>query len=831
MTDTAASSSPIAANYWLGLLGPLLTHGVLLETEDRLVVYANDSFTQLFRIPIPPAALAGMNCARLTEQAKEDFVAPEKFLADVEDQVRLRLPVRGHHLEMKDGRKLIRHYKSITLPDGKRGHLWEFEDVTQQSLLRATIQQADERLRHLIETAQDGIICLDADGRVVEWNPEAEHMFGWVKAEALGRPLTELIIPEELHEAHRRGLARFLASGKSELIQRRRTELVAVRRDGSRLPVELSINVHGVGQQILFTGFVRDISAQKAAEEKLSREVQFNSLLAQIALRMNGSGSLTEVVSASLKALGGQHPDLVAAFYSEKPDEESFICETSSVPDGMPSLPERLLATGCEGFMAEFARCWPECVRYRVKQCFPVDAEGSSLGYLVVCGPDETLPWSVTQIQGICASLSLGIKRLREAHALRRLAAAIDAALEGIAILDAQGRYVYMNPAHARLFGYESPCEFIGHDWRMIYRPEAIREFETEVFPKLAKDGYWHGFPTGLRKDGTEIPEEVSLTVLPGGGLVCFCMDNSERLNAMESLRAANASLQRAARFKDEVLANMSHELRTPLNAVIGMVESLELQVYGALTPRQCRSVEVIINSARHLLDLINDILDLAKIEAGKLDIQKQEVDLSKVVESSMCMVRASATAKRLRLLIQIPDDLPPLYSDERRLKQILVNLLDNAIKFTPEGRALGLEASFSKPSGQTSISVWDEGIGIALEDQNRLFHPFVQLDTGFARRFEGTGLGLALVHRLSQLLGGTVQLDSQVGQGSRFTLVFGGLMVRLGTRPSGLCRMRAPPPNPFLPGVTATPVCYWLMTTRPTRRCSKPSCWPSATA
>lgn len=772
MTDIPASPSPLTANFWLGLLGPLLTHGVMLETDERLVLFANDYFTQMFRIPIRCTALVGMSCASMAERAKGDFAAPENFVADIEEHIRLGLPVRGHQLEMKDGRKLLRHYKPITLPDGKRGHLWEFEDVTQQWQMRATIQQADERLRHLIDTAQDGIICMDAEGRVVEWNFEAERMFGWGKAEVLGRPLTELIIPEEGHEAHRRGLARLLASGRPELIERRRVELVAVRREGSRFPVELSINLSGFGQQILFTGFVRDITAQKAAEECLRREVRFNSLVAQIALRMNASGSLVEVVSDSLKAIGQQHPELLVAFYSDKPDEQSFTCEASYLPDGIPLLPERLLATERGGFMAEFARSWPECARFPVRQCFPVDAEETSLGYFLVCGPEATLPWSDTQMQGICASLSLGIKRKRNVSELRSLAAAIDAALEGIAILDAQGRYVYMNPAHARLFGYESPRELIGHDWRRIYRPEAIREFEAEVFPKLAKNGYWHGFPTGLRKDGTEIPEEVSLTVLPGGGMVCFCMDNSERLNAMESLRTANASLQRAARFKDEVLANMSHELRTPLNGVIGMAESLELQVYGELTPRQSRSVEVIISSARHLLDLINDILDLAKIEAGKLDIQKQEVDLSKVVESTICMVRASATAKRLRLFIRIPDDLPPLYSDERRLKQILVNLLDNAIKFTPEGRALGLEASFSKPSGQTSISVWDEGIGIALDDQNRLFHPFVQLDTGFARRFDGTGLGLALVHRLSQLLGGTVQLDSQEGKGSRFTLV-----------------------------------------------------------
>lgn len=784
MSQASTVSYQSGANYWLGLLGPLLTHGVLLESDERTVVYANDAFTRLFCIPIPPKSLMGMSCALLAERAKADFVAPEKFVADIEAQIRLRSEVRGHELQMKDGRMLLRHYRSIALPDGNAGHLWEFEEVTQQRLIEARLQQSDVRLRHIIESAQDGIICLDAQGCVIEWNPQAERMFGWPKVEAIGRPLTELIIPSEQHEAHRRGLARFLSTGESQILQRRRVELLAVRRDGSRVSVELSIAVIGAGQQVQFSGFVRDISAQKLAEENLHREVQFNSLLAQIAQHLNQSGSLTEVVATSLHAFRKCRPELVVGFYFGKRDERCFIREASSVPEGVPALPERLEASEATELLGEFARRWTATARYPVRQCLPLEAEGDSVGCLVICEPEICVPWSATQIQAICASLTLGIKRKRNVSELRSLAAAIDAALEGIAILDAEGRYIYMNPSHAHLFGYENPRELIGKTWRTVYRPEAIREFEVDVFPKLAKDGYWHGFPTGLKKDGTDVPEEVSLTMLPDGGLICVCMDNSERLNALESLRAANASLERSARFKDEVLANMSHELRTPLNAVIGMAESLQLRVYGELAPRQSRSVEVILSSARHLLDLINDILDLAKIEAGKLEVQKHEVNLAKLVEACLCMVREVAAAKRQRLLIHIPDRLPPLHTDGRRLKQILVNLLDNAIKFTPEGHAVGLEVCRAESTRQTLITVWDEGIGIPAAKQDQLFRPFVQLDTGFARRFEGTGLGLALVHRLSQLLGGTVRLISQESRGSRFTLILPDDLAE--TQPSG---------------------------------------------
>lgn len=391
-------------------------------------------------------------------------------------------------------------------------------------------------------------------------------------------------------------------------------------------------------------------------------------------------------------------------------------------------------------------------------------------------------------MQVICASISLGVKRQRDVVRMRVLTAAIDAAMEGIAITASDGRYLYMNPAHASMYGYESPCELLGKTWQILYRPQAVQEFERDVFPKLVQNGSWHGFPTGLKKEGTDIPTEVSLTMLPEGRIIWFSMDNSERLNALETLQLANASLQRSARFKDEVLANMSHELRTPLNAIIGMSESLHMQVYGELAPPQHRPLDVILNSGRHLLDLINDVLDLAKIEAGKIELKRHLFDLAKMVESVHAMMREAAANKGLQMIIKIPANLPLLNTDERRLKQILVNLLDNAVKFTPEGRAVGLEVQRTETPAQMLITVWDEGIGIPVDDQERLFHPFVQLDTGLARRYDGTGLGLALVQRLSQLLGGEVILESRPGFGSRFTVVLPDL--KLNTMPPALITM-----------------------------------------
>ncbi|HWQ15998.1 MAG TPA: GAF domain-containing sensor histidine kinase, partial [Roseiflexaceae bacterium] len=236
-------------------------------------------------------------------------------------------------------------------------------------------------------------------------------------------------------------------------------------------------------------------------------------------------------------------------------------------------------------------------------------------------------------------------------------------------------------------------------------------------------------------------------------------------------LMAANAQLARAARLKDEFLANMSHELRTPLNSILGLSEALEEEVFGPLTERQRRSVAGIAESGRHLLALINDILDLSKIEAQQITLSLEPIDVGQVCEASLRLVTQSAQARRLSVEWSLDSRVTTLVADVRRLKQILVNLLANAVKFTPEGGHIGLEVRGDRAARVVHFTVWDTGIGIAPEAQERLFKPFVQLDSSLTRRYEGSGLGLALVARLAELHGGGVTLESSPGAGSRFTV------------------------------------------------------------
>jgi hypothetical protein len=230
----------------------------------------------------------------------------------------------------------------------------------------------------------------------------------------------------------------------------------------------------------------------------------------------------------------------------------------------------------------------------------------------------------------------------------------------------------------------------------------------------------------------------------------------------------ANRQLRAATEAKSAFLAHMSHELRTPLNAIIGFSDLLIGGIGGKINNKQRQCLEDILNSGKHLLSLINDILDLSKVEAGKIDIRPESLRLADVVDDAVATVKTMLDDSRHEMAINIAEDLPPVYGDRNRLKQILLNLLSNAIKFTPDGGKLYLETN--KKGNFCQVSMVDNGIGIRKEDQTCIFEPFTQLDAQPGERKQGTGLGLALTRQLLELLGGKIWVESEYGKGSRFS-------------------------------------------------------------
>jgi signal transduction histidine kinase len=239
-----------------------------------------------------------------------------------------------------------------------------------------------------------------------------------------------------------------------------------------------------------------------------------------------------------------------------------------------------------------------------------------------------------------------------------------------------------------------------------------------------------------------------------------------------QQLTMTNADLHRATQLKDEFLTNMSHELRTPLNAILGMAEGLQEGIFGTVNPAQIQAVKTIEHSSTHLLALIDDILDLAKIGADRIEIECLPTDICELCYSSLSFVKQQALAKQIRLQLQLPPQIPNIPIDERRIRQVLINLLNNAVKFTPIGGHIALNVTIESDNTTASFirfTVIDTGIGIHSADLDKLFQPFRQVDTALNRQYNGAGLGLALVKGIVEMHGGSVQVRSEVGVGSQF--------------------------------------------------------------
>jgi signal transduction histidine kinase len=266
------------------------------------------------------------------------------------------------------------------------------------------------------------------------------------------------------------------------------------------------------------------------------------------------------------------------------------------------------------------------------------------------------------------------------------------------------------------------------------------------------------------RQTGTFAPEVVNLLQTFATQSV-LAIQNARLFREIED---KGRELEAANRHKSEFLANVSHELRTPLNAIIGFSEVLQEKLFGELNEKQAEYTDDILSSGRHLLSLINDILDLSKIEAGRMELEVTTFDLPMAIENALLLVRERASRHGIKLERVIDDRLGDFTGDERKIKQVLVNLLSNAVKFTPEGGQIKVDASLGDSA--VIVSVIDSGIGIAKQDQEAIFEEFRQASGDYAQKREGTGLGLTLTRKFVEMHGGKIWVESEVGKGSKFT-------------------------------------------------------------
>jgi PAS domain S-box-containing protein len=369
-------------------------------------------------------------------------------------------------------------------------------------------------------------------------------------------------------------------------------------------------------------------------------------------------------------------------------------------------------------------------------------------------------------------------KSLREVNDLK---AALDEHAI-VAMTDSQGRITFVNDKFCAISKY-SRQELLGQDHRIINSAFHSKEFIGDLWTTITHGKVWHGEIKNRAKDGSFY--WVDTTIVPFLGeqgkprqYVAIRADITERKRAEEEIQQLNAELEervvtrtveleRASLAKDRFLASMSHELRTPLNAVIGFTGTLLMGLPGPLTSEQKRQLTTIRSSAEHQLSLINDLLDLAKIESGKVELNLEPIGCKGVIDEVAETLRPLAEKKGLEFEVDASKEIT-IDTDRRAFSQILINLINNAIKFTQSGKIL---VELQSKDGATEVSVRDSGVGIELEDQAKLFDAFARLEHGSMGRQEGTGLGLHLSQQLAALLGGRITFESERGKGSTFTL------------------------------------------------------------
>jgi PAS domain S-box-containing protein len=375
------------------------------------------------------------------------------------------------------------------------------------------------------------------------------------------------------------------------------------------------------------------------------------------------------------------------------------------------------------------------------------------------------------------------LRALRDAKLIEaRFRDLLESTPDAIVMVNVTGRMVSVNEQAERLFGYERRM-LLGKPVEMLL-PRRFREshlgHRSNYFANPRKRAMGAGAELfGVRRDGSEFPVEISLSPLETEGqtfVTSAIRDSTDRKQFEHMLQEKNVELERANLAKDRFLATMSHELRTPLNAVIGFTGTLLMKLPGPLNADQEKQLRTIQSSAKHLLSLINDLLDLAKIESGKVELHKEPVNCHLVLQEVATSLRPLAEGKGLVFEVKTPDDDHVVQTDRRALTQILLNLSNNAIKFTESGKVF-IELRLVDVEGRpwTTFRVTDTGIGIRADDQKKLFNAFERINPGGGRRQEGTGLGLHLSERLANLLGGRIALESEPGKGSTFTLMLNG--------------------------------------------------------
>jgi PAS domain S-box-containing protein len=592
----------------------------------------------------------------------------------------------------------------------------------------------------VLDEIPDAVIVTSPDGIVVAWNAAATTLFGFLPREAIGHPLTELLVPPDRASEE---------TGYDDAVGDRAHvfETVRRRKDGSLLHVNVTRKaVRAPDGRIRYVVVTKkDITHLKLLRDTKLVEAKFRDLLESTPdaiVMSNVTGRIVLVNAQAEQVFGYVRAELLG-----QPVEVLLPDRYRSGHLGHRGAyfvqpRTRTMGAGLELYG-----------RRRDGSEFPVEI---SLSPIVT----EEGTMVMSAVRDITA-------RKRADQKFRDL---LEAAPDAMVIVNGSGEIVLVNSQVMQLFGWQRE-ELLGKQIEVLV-PERFRakhgSHRSGYFNVPRPRSMGAGLELfGLRRDGTEFPVEISLSpiVTEAGILVSSAIrDATDRKRIEQTLQEAN-------RMKSVFLASMSHELRTPLNGIIGFSELLHDGKVGPLTDMQKDYLGDILSSGRHLLQLINDVLDLSKVEAGRVALFPEPLHLAEVIEAACQLLLPAADAKRIRVVRRLDPAVDLVTLDRQKLKQVLFNLLSNAVKFTDDEGRIEITTSHAG-TGFVKITVSDTGIGIRPDEIDKLFLEFQQLDSGAARRYQGTGLGLALTRKFVELQGGTVGVASEFGKGSCFTVV-----------------------------------------------------------